>query len=61
MCGKNKSPHALAGQVLGSPPRVQERRLHKDQEMIEKRITPACAGKTLKDPCILSLRGSKFS
>ena len=50
VCGKN-SGIALAGAVvLGSPPRVREKLYFVVLGYDAIGITPACAGKTLKDP-----------
>ena len=50
MCGKYLVKRALEGKKVGSPPHVREilyRQLSMEQV---HRITPACAGNTLKDP-----------
>ena len=36
--------------LLGSPPRVREKHQRVTRAHANTRITPACAGKTLKDP-----------
>mgnify|MGYP006878945930 CR=1 FL=1 len=50
VCGKNSAN--LSGQLanLGSPPRVREKLFVTFVLCLKLRITPACAGKTLKDP-----------
>ena len=48
MCGKDRVAKACKVGSVGSPPRVRER-LHTNAEFTSfHRITPACAGKTLK-------------
>ena len=50
VCGKDLHKNQLFYLLLGSPPRVRERLRECLSRIIETRITPACAGKTLKDP-----------
>ena len=46
MCGKNCFCLWLSSSVTGSPPRVREKLESWHQQLMEIRITPACAGKT---------------
>ena len=48
MCGKNQRYIIGAADDLGSPPRVREKLGHNVFERFLERITPACAGKTLR-------------
>ena len=50
VCGKNLKKSRENCLTLGSPPRVREKPELTDNLGIELGITPACAGKTLKDP-----------
>ena len=50
VCGKNAKIRAQRQKVLGSPPRVREKLGVEIPYFDKYRITPACAGKTLKDP-----------
>ena len=47
VCGKNDNKVIDTEKVLGSPPRVREKRLVAVIDRLKTRITPACAGKTL--------------
>ena len=49
-CGKNSVLFALVLSNLGSPPRVREKHWSGIIRGTEYGITPASAGKTLKDP-----------
>ena len=49
-CGKNFLPASVANGYPGSPPRVREKPQQKPGSRCKFRITPASAGKTLKDP-----------
>ena len=46
MCGKNNNRSESKPSVLGSPPRVREKRTGGRPSQDHIRITPACAGKT---------------
>ena len=50
VCGKNKGDIVSDDAGAGSPPRMREKRIQGIQRHQESRITPAYAGKTLKDP-----------
>ena len=50
VCGKDFSPCFELSLLLGSPPRMRERRFKNIGYKISNRITPAYAGKTLKNP-----------
>ena len=52
MCGKNATNTTRAQAILGSPPHVREKRDQSFTLSIVIGITPACAGKTLKNPCL---------
>ena len=45
-CGENGFVMEIDGLSIGSPPRMRGKRVRLDVAMIEKRITPAHAGKT---------------
>ena len=49
-CGKNHDLVERSDIKLGSPPRVREKRSDEVEIIDTGRITPASAGKTLKDP-----------
>ena len=49
-CGKNSNMMAVTSWMWGSPPRVREKLKFIIQIQAEVGITPASAGKTLKDP-----------
>ena len=57
MCGKDCPVGLSCRAVLGSPPRVRERRYDLVQAATVARITPACAGKTL--PPIIGIVSSR--
>ena len=48
MCGENLTEGTEIGRKLGSPPHVRGKLLFKIKIFVNRRITPACAGKT---PC----------
>ena len=48
MCGKNIGNRETILAILGSPPRVREKPRAKIVCSCVSRITPACAGKTMK-------------
>ena len=48
MCGKDMGVSFEDTNATGSPPHVRERPLARLPESMPARITPACAGKTLK-------------
>ena len=50
MCGKNECIDNDQSVIVGSPPRVREKQLIDKKSPHLPGITPACAGKTLKDP-----------
>ena len=50
VCGKDTRLLLVKWLSVGSPPRVRERQDWKSALASNKGITPACAGKTLKDP-----------
>ena len=50
MCGKNPLLEEAGFEYEGSPPRVREKHLGQFSLTAYHGITPACAGKTLKDP-----------
>ena len=50
MCGKDLVSIVAPALIVGSPPRVRERPDWAQGLVEEAGITPACAGKTLKDP-----------
>ena len=50
VCGKNSSEILSSMYRLGSPPRVREKLSYQLLTAFPLGITPACAGKTLKDP-----------
>ena len=50
VCGKNYDNSLDTTWKTGSPPRVREKRKYYDGCCSYFGITPACAGKTLKDP-----------
>ena len=50
VCGKNLTMNIKAMWLLGSPPRVREKLSCVFSCLRQTGITPACAGKTLKDP-----------
>ena len=50
VCGKNSNGAKFIRNLLGSPPRVREKLIFSTSELFLLGITPACAGKTLKDP-----------
>ena len=54
MRGKDRANWLLTKLRAGSPPLARERRYHYVVRKDGSRITPACAGKTLKDPFILA-------
>ena len=47
MCGENEDNFRGFNYRLGSPPRVRGKPVQCLPETLRKRITPACAGKTL--------------
>ena len=49
MCGKNYHFHQRTSSKAGSPPRVREKLGRSVSEIVDSRITPACAGKTVSD------------
>ena len=49
VCGKDLSTKKIYPDLLGSPPRVRERRPLFYQQSTQQGITPACAGKTRID------------
>ena len=49
-CGKNPMIVFISSIILGSPPRVREKQGVDLMYAVSLRITPASAGKTLKDP-----------
>ena len=51
VCGKNPLFLLSLGKLPGSPPRVREKLQSAMQRMAQAGITPACAGKTLCQPC----------
>ena len=48
VCGKNNHVPVRIDEILGSPPRVREKRYQYTGSSIRLRITPACAGKTFR-------------
>ena len=46
VCGKNNDKYTMSMDVMGSPPRVREKRWLTGPVSRLSRITPACAGKT---------------
>ena len=48
VCGKNSMADGTVTIKAGSPPRVREKQLMPQFEKLNQRITPACAGKTLR-------------
>ena len=48
VCGKNRMPSLAKILEVGSPPRVREKQTTEALNKLSCRITPACAGKTLK-------------
>ena len=50
VCGKNNSFFKLSKRLAGSLPRVREKPVDCTNFFLKPRITPACAGKTLKNP-----------
>ena len=50
VCGKNLSALLRFSKSAGSPPRVREKLQTQSATLTASRITPACAGKTLKGP-----------
>ena len=50
MCGKDFGMQFFKNQMLGSPPHVREGPFYIINIIGFNRITPACAGRTLKDP-----------
>ena len=50
VCGKNEKLNTSLRMYLGSPPRVREKLVNELTHWDNGGITPACAGKTLKDP-----------
>ena len=53
VCGENRSNFNRATVADGSPPRVRGKLLKGEKHMNNIRITPACAGKTVKGVSIL--------
>ena len=53
MCGNYFARQQAAFGVPGSPPRVRELLLHRALEVLDSRITPACAGITLKSVSVV--------
>ena len=49
VCGKNTFMRQKHDKAPGSPPRVREKRFISSSRRHLSRITPACAGKTVKD------------
>ena len=47
MCGKDRFVDSVYDSAEGSPPRVRERLVTASRQSRARRITPACAGKTL--------------
>ena len=47
MCGKNRYILCSSTKTLGSPPRVREKLVRCLVHIVDDRITPACAGKTV--------------
>ena len=47
VCGENPASSLLLIICVGSPPRVRGKRISKFEKFHVKRITPACAGKTM--------------
>ena len=45
-CGENPNFHVKGGGVMGSPPRVRGKRSPRCRRFVDRRITPARAGKT---------------
>ena len=59
MCGKNFSVWIIKSELPGSPPRVREKRTIPTLYYCARRITPACAGKTIpKSVCGTNELGS---
>ena len=50
VCGENFRAHLFPGHLHGSPPRVRGKPHCELQEPAGRRITPACAGKTVSSP-----------
>ena len=46
MCGENYMKYSMYDIYTGSPPRVRGKLKKGAEELVEERITPACAGKT---------------
>ncbi len=55
MCGNYAKDHISRSALSGSPPRVRELLTGAKAVDAFNRITPACAGTTLKDPLFLQL------
>ena len=49
VCGKNLAPFFCEFLFVGSPPRVREEQSHLYRDTKKIRITPACAGRTVKE------------
>ena len=54
MCGKDCANPSLSLTAMGSPPHVRERQKFQQKKLMERGITPACAGKTSSFPCSYS-------
>ena len=52
VCGKNFIVCCFSKSALGSPPRVREKLKQLLQKRLLIRITPACAGKTVRRQCL---------
>ena len=50
VCGKNHFKSLISNLVAGSPPRMREKHFRSPIDIERSGITPAYAGKTLKDP-----------
>ena len=46
MCEKDCANPSLSLTAMGSPPHVRERQKFQQKKLMERGITPACAGKT---------------
>ena len=57
MCGEKRAPEGMHARNLGSPPRVRGKGDHALTAELVLRITPACAGKSLRP---LSYTGSRW-
>ena len=55
MCGEKKLNRTVSCPNLGSPPRVRGKERREIKDVIDKRITPACAGKSCVILCIHNL------